>query len=218
MLKPKHGLLADDHSLYRKALGHLLKQQFSFSQILEAECFEEAVECLHRHSDIELAIFDLAMPGMNGPRSIGPLTTRFPATKFVIVSGSEANDDVLDAVAVGLSGYIEKTLPTCDIESAIRLILNGRIYVSRPMMKQIFDHPRDMHLMRSARSDQQSAGTTPPPVLTSRQIEVLDCIRAGMTNREIAAKLGISIQTVKMHVGALLTVYMLRNRVQLASL
>ena len=212
----KRALLADDHSLYREGLALLLKEHFSYSDVQGASSLSEATAILDQQPNIELVLFDLAMPGMNGARSLAPLRARHRDAKFAIVSASETKDDVLDAIAAGLNGFIPKTLPIAEFVSAIKIILAGRIYVPGLMITQELEHPEARHPRQDGRNGKLEA--RPSAVLTTRQKEVLDCVKSGMSNREIAEKLGISTGTVKIHVAALLTAHNLRNRVQLVSI
>ena len=214
----KRALLADDHSLYREGLALLLKEQFSYSEILGSASLAEAAAVLDRQPNIELALFDLAMPGMHGARSLAPLRSRHRQTKFAIVSASETKNDVLDAIAIGLNGFIPKTLPIPEFVDAVKTILAGRVYVPGLMTAQDIDGVQRAYPSYAGRDEGESNGEKIAAVLTTRQKEVLDCVRLGMSNRDIAEKLGISTGTVKIHVAALLTAHNLRNRVQLVSI
>ena len=212
----KRALLADDHSLYREGLALLLKEHFSYSEILGSASLSEAAAVLDQQPNIELALFDLAMPGMDGVRSLAPLRSRHRTTKFAIVSASETKSDVLDAIAVGLNGFLPKTLPITEFVAAVKTILAGRVYVPGFMIAQDFQCVQPVETTNQNSGDGIAEKNS--AVLTARQKEVLDCIKIGMSNRDIAEKLGISTGTVKIHVAALLTAHNLRNRVQLASI
>lgn len=212
----KRALLADDHSLYREGLALLLKEYFSYSEILGAATLAEAAAALDQNRNIELALFDLAMPGMEGAKSLAPLRSRHRTTKFAIVSASETKKDVLDAIAMGLNGFIPKTLPIPEFVAAVKTILAGRVYVPGLMITQEMERVEAVNRAQQGRD--AGAERRLPAVLTTRQKAVLECVKIGMSNREIAEKLGISTGTVKIHVAALLTAHNLRNRVQLASI
>ena len=213
----KRALLADDHSLYREGLALLLKEHFSYSEILGSASLAEASAVLDRQPNIELALFDLAMPGMDGARSLAPLRSLHRKTKFAIVSASETKNDVLDALAIGLNGFIPKTLPIPEFVAAVSTILAGRVYVPGLMIAQDVGCAQRTYPSYPGRDDGESNAEKNAAVLTTRQKEVLECVRIGMSNRDIAEKLGISTGTVKLHVTALLTAHNFRNRVQLVS-
>jgi DNA-binding NarL/FixJ family response regulator len=207
-------LIADDHSLYRQGLSVFLKDHFSFSEIVEAASLKEAEAALFEQPRFDLALFDLLMPGMQGPMTLAPLRARLPRTKIAIVAASESKEDILEAVAAGLCGFIPKSLPHAEFVAALSLVIQGQIYVPGRM------------LLYDPRGPEASVALAHPPAggqianalasLTPRQRNVLDCIRKGMSNREIAQELGISIGTVKIHVATLLTTLHVSNRVQLA--
>lgn len=214
----KQALIADDHSLYRHGLALLLKDQLGFQEVLEAATFETAVDSIDASPDIELALFDLAMPGMQGANSLSPLQTRHPNIKIAIVAASEAKSDVLAAIAAGLSGFIPKSLPVREFVAALEFVRAGGIYVPGLMKVPEPQRLETSNISAAEQAPETDGANRPAPSLTPRQKEVLDCIRAGMSNRAIAEKLGISIGTVKVHVAALLTALNVRNRVQLSSL
>ena len=128
-----------------------------------------------------------------------------------MVAASENKEDILEAVSVGLSGFIPKSLPSNEFIAAIKMIMDGQIYVPGHMMRSGVvlqaAHPL------AALADRPIVAAAS---LTPRQKNVLDCVRKGMSNREIAEHLGISIGTVKIHVATLLAVLKVNNRVQLA--
>jgi DNA-binding NarL/FixJ family response regulator len=217
MRKNKRALIADDHSLYRSGLALLLKDQLGYRHVVEAASFETALILIDSKPDIELALFDLVMPGMRGPSSLTSLRLRHPNIKIAIVAASEAKSDVLAAIAAGLSGFIPKSLPNEEMLTALEFIRGGGIYV--PGLMKVLE-PEGPEPSRGSPLDRALKHLTAvgSPSLTVRQKEVLDCIQAGMTNREISEKLHVSIGTVKFHVAAVLVAMNARNRVELATL
>jgi DNA-binding NarL/FixJ family response regulator len=211
----RKALIADDHSLYRCGLSRLLADQLSFGKVFEADSFANATALLSEHPDVELALFDLQMPGMQGPQSLADIRRMYPNLRVAIVAASESKTDVLAAVATGLSGFIPKSLPNAEIIEALQAIVGGRIYVPGLMMQQ--EHSIDAEECPVPTwSSVSSSIARSKEHLTPRQKDVFDCLSAGMTNREIAQHLAISIGTVKGHVGALLSLLHVRNRMQLA--
>jgi DNA-binding NarL/FixJ family response regulator len=217
MRRTKRALIADDHSLYRHGLALLLKDQLGYREVLEAATLETALTSIDAKPDVELALFDLVMPGMHGPASLTPLRLRHPNVKIAIVAASEAKSDVLAAIAAGLSGFIPKSLPSGEFIDALEFVRAGGIYVPGLMKVLEPDGPGANHDPPSNRVVGRSIATRPPQSLTPRQKEVLDCIRSGMSNREIAEKLAVSVGTVKFHVAALLIAMNVRNRIHLAT-
>ena len=214
-------LVADDHSLYRAGLGFLLKDRLGFSTVVEAATFDAALDRLSELEKIELALFDLAMPGISGPESLGVVKETYPGVRVAIVSGSEERGDVLKAVATGLSGYVPKSLQDDEIVAALRDILDGRIYVPRfmtssgassgspPLATAPMPEPFE-------RKGGPSGGAVTKPI-SPRQRDVLDCVRRGLSNKEIARELDIAEGTVKIHLAALFSYFGARNRTELAT-
>lgn len=208
-------LIADDHSLYRSGLALLLSDQLDYDEVLEAGSLSAASEIMDARPGLDLALFDLAMPGMNGVDSLTPLLIRYPGVKIAIVTASDAKCDVLNAIGAGVCGFLPKTLPCEEFVEAVNFIRSGRIYVPALMrtVSQSIQKPQT-----AESSPAGTLGLPPSRQLTSRQKDVLDCLRRGMTNREIASELTISVATVKVHVGALLAMLNAKNRIQLAQM
>lgn len=212
-------LLADDHSLYRTGLSFLLKDRLGFNTIVEAATFDAALDRLSELDDIGLALFDLAMPGVSGPESLGVVKETYPDVRVAIVSGSEERSDVLKAVATGLGGYVPKSLQDDEIVAALRDILDGRIYVPKFMTSSgapgsARPFKSDLLEQSEKRATPNAAGATKP--ISPRQRDVLDCVRRGLSNKEIARELDIAEGTVKIHLAALFSHYGARNRTELA--
>ncbi|WP_246317241.1 LuxR C-terminal-related transcriptional regulator [Hyphomicrobium methylovorum] len=208
-------LVADDHSLYRTGLGFLLKDRLGFSTVIEAATFDAALDRLSDTSGIELALFDLSMPGVSGPESLNVVRETYAGLRVAIVSGSEERNDVLRTVATGLSGYIPKSLPDEEIVGALEDIMDGRIYVPRFMTVSAgpLGGPSAPNLDRPEAKGLN--GNVKP--ISPRQRDVLECVRRGLSNKEIARELDIAEGTVKIHLAALFSYFGARNRTELAT-
>src|SRR6185437_9128945 len=198
-------LIADDHSLYRTGLGFLLKDKLGFSSVIEAATFDAALDRLSEPAKIDLALFDLSMPGISGPESLNVVKEIYPGLRVAIVSGSEERDDVLKAVATGLSGYVPKSLPDDEIVGALQDILDGRIYVPRFMTASASSPGGGGGRPSGSEPDEAKGGPGGGAVskpISPRQRDVLDCVRRGLSNKEIARELDIAEGTVKIHLAA----------------
>jgi DNA-binding NarL/FixJ family response regulator len=210
-----YALIADDHGLYRTGLGLLLRDSLGVDEVIEVASFDEALDKLAMRPEIRLALFDLSMPGMGGPESLGVLRQTYPALRIAIISGSENRDDVIRAIAAGLSGFVPKNLSELEIAGALRTILDDRIYVPRSVSTTTVD----------ARTPQPGTGNakaaSQPPVslasLTPRQRDVLASLSRGLSNKQIAYELDIAEGTVKIHLAALFAHFGARNRTELAT-
>jgi DNA-binding NarL/FixJ family response regulator len=208
--RPNVALIADDHGLYRTGLSLLLRDKLDIDEVIQVASFDAALDTLATRSDIGLALFDLKMPGMGGPESLSVLRQTYPAVRLAIISGSESRDDVVQAVAMGLAGFIPKCLPEQDIVAALQGILEDRIYVPR-FMTSIPNNA-------AARTDVKAS--TPSPSmsdLTPRQRDVLAGVLRGFSNKQIANELDIAEGTVKIHLAALFAHFGARNRTALAT-
>lgn len=211
---PKRALIADDHGLYRAGLAYLLKDEFGFSDIVEVANSQEAVLALRECSGIDIAFFDLWMPGMLGPESLRDLRETFPVTKLVIVSASEKRSDILSAIDAGFNGFIPKSLSESAIVRAIEIVLTAGIFVPS-QMAQLPRATSTLALLDPAGPARQDE-SAPPPRLTTRQQDVMICVREGLSNKAIAHRLEIAEGTVKIHVATLFAAYKVRNRTELA--
>ena len=165
----KQALIADDHSLYRHGLALLLKDQLGYHEVLEAASFETAVTSIDACPDLELALFDLAMPGMHGPGSLNQLRMRHPNVKIAIVAASEAKSDVLAAIAAGLSGFIPKTLPVREFIAALEFVRAGGIYVPGLMKVPGPEVPQASNSLPPDRATGREGATRSAQSLTPRQ-------------------------------------------------
>lgn len=207
-----HVLIADDHGLYRSGLSLLLKDSLKAQAVVEAKGFDEALDKLASDPAINMALFDLSMPGMSGPASLSVVKETYPAVAIAVISASEDRAHVLEAVDMGLGGFIPKSLDEHEILSALRMVLSGQIYVPRFMASGKTPRPE----VNQTRPKEEPTGSHPGE-LTPRQRDVLDCARRGLSNKEIARELEIAEGTVKIHLAALFSHFNVRNRTELAT-
>src|SRR5262249_39347162 len=127
--KPNRVLVADDHELFRDAIKRLVSDSWPGVALDEAGDLDGALEQLAGESAIDLVLIDLRMPGLSGPESLAALREGYPDSKIIVVSASEAKEDILAALGAGVHGYVPKTLPSKSIRAAIEAVLNGGVYV-----------------------------------------------------------------------------------------
>lgn len=210
-------LVADDHGLYRSGFGFLLRDRMGFRSVIEASSFDSALDRLAETPNVELALFDLAMPGISGPEGLRVVKETYPAIRVAIVSGSEERNDVVKAVAMGLNGYVPKSLADDEIVGALKDILDGRVFVPRFMTSgNAAPHPARATTETPAAKGDPGGGAT-NKAISPRQRDVLDCVRRGLSNKEIARELDIAEGTVKIHLAALFSHFGARNRTELAT-
>jgi DNA-binding NarL/FixJ family response regulator len=206
--KPIVALIADDDEFFRIALRTILTGELGFSEVIETASLDGAIERLPERDDISLALFDLAMPGMESPASLKAVRDFDPELRVAVVSASTDRSDILAALEAGVHGYVPKGLGATELAAAVRLIIAGVIYVppvlaSRPRREDEFV------------SEKAGAGTPPTLAsvsLTPRQRDVLVLLVQGLSNKEIARKLDLGEGTIKIHLAALYRSLGVRNR------
>ena len=182
-------LLADDHVMFRQGLRVLLEQA-GMSVIGEASDGQEALRLAHEHTP-DVAVLDLAMPSLNGLETARRLRETLPQTKIVLLTMYPEEPYVLEALEAGAVGYVVKTQAAGDIVQAIRDALQGAMYLSSRVAHTVVQ----AYLTRSSRS---------PDPLTSREREIVQRIAEGLTTKEIASALGLSVKTVESYRSSLM--------------
>ena len=207
-----HGpvLIADDHAVYRMGLRELLRRRLNVTQVHEAACFAEVPDLL-KSTDVALALIDLRMPGLSGPDDIARLRRLRPETRIVVLSGSDAREDILDALSAGVHGYIVKSQPSEELVDKLRYVLSGEIYV--PPILALLPLPS-----AGDRGGADSGLPRPQVILSDRQRQVLQGLIEGKSNKEIAKALNVAEGTVKMHLSALFRALGASNRAHAAAL
>lgn len=202
-------LIGDDHVLFREGLRRLLEQLKEGSEFLEASSFDELLVMCGGDATFDLVLTDLRMPGWPGFSGIQMLRDKQPDAKVVVVSASEAHSDVRDALEHGAAGYIPKSSSVKIMLSALDLIFSGGVYVPPTVLRE----PGEAVEPRPA---VPPADPALEQLLTQRQREVLERLREGKSNKQIAHELGLSEGTVKIHMTAIFKSLGVRNRTQAA--
>lgn len=192
-------LIADDDEFFRIALRSILLRQLRLREAIETGSFDEALERLAERKDVSLALFDLQMPGLETPMSLRVVRENFPRAQVVVVSSSQDRRDILAALHAGVHGYVPKSLGAADLARALRLILDGTMYVP-PSLAELT--PEDTSAANFSPTPSASAEKEALP-LTPRQQQVLELLVQGRSNKQIARALGLGEGTVKIHMAAL---------------
>jgi len=196
-------LIADDHALFREGLRHVLDDLTDSLIVLEAVDCPSAMQHAREHSDLDLALLDLHMPGEDGFTALEFFAAHLPATPVVILSASDKHSDMQRSLDMGAMGFIPKDTSGPVMLSALNLVLSGGIYIPPSMLKT-----EDQ--TRPTTTQQNTTGLTP------RQLEVLALLVEGGANKEIAHRLNLAEATVKMHVTAILRCLNVNNRTRAA--
>lgn len=181
------------------ALSAILTGKLGFAEVVETCSLDEAVEMLAVRGDVSLALFDLSMPGMEGPANLRAVRDCFAELRVAVVSSSQNRDDVLAALAAGVHGYVPKGLGVSDLARALRQIIDGAIYVPPSIAVLPANTAGDATVAgRSA-----TASCSMLDSLTPRQKSVLALLVRGQSNKAIARDLQLGEGTVKVHMAAL---------------
>lgn len=197
-------LIADDHGVTRFGMLQFMRDVLGVEKRFETHQFDEALQILAK-SRIDLAIFDLDMPGLDGPGALAQVRRRWPATRVVVLSGSERRQDILAALQAGVHGYIIKTSSMDLLAERLAKVVAGEIYVP-PCIADIGPEPTALD------SSATGPATHGRPQLSSRQLQVLHGLVRGMSNKQICKELDLAEGTVKMHVGNVLKALGARSR------
>lgn len=199
-------LIADDHTLFRESLRSLLASR-GFETIGEARDGHQAVDLVRRLQP-DLVLMDLSMPGLDGIAATRLISVEMPQVKVVILTASDEDAQLFEAIKSGAQGYLLKDLASEELFSYLEGVGRGEPALT----------PRLAHklLQEFARPPKPAAPqTNDPDALTEREREVLELLVQGITsNRKLAKQLGVSENTVKFHVRNILDKLHLHNRAQ----
>ncbi len=205
-------LLADDHWIVRSAMRQLLSRLEPACEVIEATDFHQVLRLVDEHPDVDLALLDLVMPGMNRLKGLIELRHDKPAMPLVVISALEDRRIIRRCMSAGVTGYIPKSAPSQEVESMLQTVLDGGVAFPPRLLAP--GHPADQALiggMAPARPlGEALRGLTP------RQRQVFKCLGQGMTNLEISRSLGISPHTVRAHSAAIVQRLGVGNRTQVA--
>jgi DNA-binding NarL/FixJ family response regulator len=199
-------LVADDDEYFRLAVTALLRGPLGFSDVIETGSLDEALEKLTAATPVvALALFDLFMPGMDGPTTLGAVRDCHPAVRIAVVSSSRSRQDILAALDVGVHGFIPKGCGPAELVRALEIIVNDDIFVP--------SFVADVSgIIRAKPSSQGEISGSLPSSMSRRQQDVLALLVKGYSNKKIANDLSLGEGTVKIHVATLLRKLGVSNR------
>jgi two-component system nitrate/nitrite response regulator NarL len=201
-------LIVDDHPVLREGLAALLRQSGPDTSVLQAGDVAAALAFVAQHVDLDIVVLDIVLPGMSGLPAIAEFGRLRPDLPVIVLSSSENPRDARGALAQGALGYVPKSANPQTLLAAIRLVLNGDLYVP-PLILDETATARLAHLGRGAGLGE--------PTLTDRQMDVLRRLVEGQSNKTIALDLGLSEKTVKAHITAIFKALNVVSRTQAAA-
>jgi two-component system NarL family response regulator len=200
-------MVVDDHALFRRGLEMVLAQEPDIDLVGEASDGAEAVE---RATELmpDVVLMDVRMPRRSGIEAAGQIKDMLPHAKILMLTISDDESDLYDAIKAGASGYLLKEIPIEEVADAIRSVWQGQSRISPSMASKLLTEFANMSKQTSDRPQM------PAPKLTDREMEVLKLVAQGMNNRDIAKELFISENTVKNHIRNILEKLHLHSRME----
>lgn len=200
-------LVADDHDLFRSGLRGLLEEQ-GVTVVGEAARGDEAVRAV-RELAPDVVVMDLNMPVLDGVHATREIAATSPLTRVVVLTVSDEDADVMDAILAGACGYLLKNASIDELVAGIRAAAKGESLVSPHIAAKVLQQLR-------AGTAAAGAAQTIRAELSDREIEVLKLVANGLENAEIAVQLHISPKTVKNHLSNIFMKLQFENRIQAA--
>jgi DNA-binding NarL/FixJ family response regulator len=187
-------LVVDDHPIMRIGIAAIIEATPDMTTVAQAGSGEEAVELFEKYLP-DITLMDLRLPGMSGVEAIRTVIARHRDAKFVVLTTSEGDEDIHQALQAGARSYIIKGMPHDALVSALRRVHTGGRFLPPPVSRALFSR-------------------IPNSELSAREREVLSLIVKGKSNKEIATDLGITESTVKCHVSVILMRLNVSDRTQ----
>jgi len=188
-VKPIRLILADDHTLVRAGIRALLEKLPGVDVVGEAGDGREVLNLVKLHRP-DVVLMDITMPGLNGLEAAARIAKEFPEVRVIILSMHNNEEYYWRALKAGAAGYLLKKAATAELETALRRVVDGEIYLSREISKR---------LLKKFPLDGIADRKSPLEQLTGRQREILQLIAEGQNTKEIAELLKVSPKTVEYH-------------------
>lgn len=192
-------LLADDHKLVRAGLALVLKQMDDSVELIEAGTGREAVQLADAHADLDMILMDIDLPEGSGLEALAAIHAKKAGLPIVILSAMDDQAMVSRAMELGARGFIPKTASGEVMINSLRLVISGGVCLPSGYGDGV-----------------RNEGELNLPSLTHRQLEVLRFMAQGNSNKEIARELGISENTVRVHISAIISALDATNRTEAA--
>jgi len=201
-------LIADDHELFRRGLRMVLEDEDDIAVVGEVGDGASAVQLAIDEAP-DVMVMDVRMPQLSGIEAAIKIKESLPHTKILMLTISDEEDDLYEAIKAGANGYLLKEISIDEIGNAVRSVHAGQSLISPSMASKLLNEFASM-----IKREEEEKEQVPAPKLTPREMEVLEHVAKGMNNREIAKALFISENTVKNHVRNILEKLHLHSRME----
>lgn len=198
-------LIIDDHPLFRKGVSQIISDELNFEVVGEAASGLDGIELAVQLAP-DLVLLDLNMKGIDGLETLRRLKQTDLKSRYVVLTVSDAEEDLLEALKSGADGYLLKDMEPEDLRSNLVKAALG-VTVLQDSLTEV---------LTKALIEPDTKTTAADVNLTDRETEILDCLAEGMNNKNIARKLGISDTTVKVHIKNILRKLNLTSRLEAA--
>jgi DNA-binding NarL/FixJ family response regulator len=205
---PVRVLIADDQPLFRRGLWVVLGTDERIEVVAEAENGEEAIA---RAVELvpDVVLMDVRMPKVNGIEAARVISEQVPTTKIIMLTVSDEEDDLYEAIKAGATGYLLKEISVEEVAEAIQAVVQGQSLITPSMASKLLTE-----FQKLSNRTEEAAQYSAPPTLTPRELEVLKLVAKGMSNREIGDELFISENTVQTHIRNILEKLHLHSRME----
>lgn len=205
-------MLVDDHPLFIEGLSYLLKT-YGFKVVGVAHSGKEALEKA-RLLKPDIILMDIKMPDLSGIDTLKLLKAESPEIKIAMLTSSEEDEDLFDAIRYGASGYLLKSTGAKELVELLHGLENGVALLTRPVAARILQELKRLNTDGKGSGLPLAEQDIEGPRFTQRQLEILELVAKGVTYKEAGAALGLTERTVKYHMGKIIELLHLENRSQ----